>query len=772
MAKVEILVDSQKLSRKPLDIDVQASTGTAELWQLRERIRNHLGRAESPPLRVRLDDVRYRKLADLDGMSDLTVVHVTPRSELAATTGEHIPYWCDAATIVELGLLHAPVPAPEDWAGQPCDMKLLSLLNARFVAPDLEPEELLFLLYRSGKKISPLLASDTIINHFTTILGKKLDPSGIPLIFECLTCDNYSAQLGTLFRQIFQDKIKVFTTAHDLPWTFAARHFPSEITDKLALTDDWWAAIHPDTELAQLTDRVLLKVNKGAISPARLSDIVWTYSRPQLDKIFVAVQHDPKIATQELLSRVSGLNRPETADLERRIADLLEVVSPGRLPPESTVKQALEWANRYLAHARSAFRREEEPSTEVSGSFSDWVDAQSDRITLSDHNWRAVAATVKGGLERGSDVILLVIDAFGAIVSDRLVQRLQSAIDWQVSSQFLFGPLPTITEIAKMAVASGLDVAKLPSDKEQALRSAYQHVLPEAEAVQFSSSWKDVNITMQDATRLMVVFENQFDEQVHQCITHADLDAQLEVVCTKVSNSIGRWIKESELRGRALEIYVTADHGMGRIVTAVDVPPHQPTRTVKERCIEVDGSITQAPADYYLVSPEGNEKSKYLIPRGRVKFSKGIERFVHGGLCPEEVLIPLIGIRRAESVQVAGVLISAEPGEVQTSGEGWTLTLKVTAGSAHLRGVQISCGSPFAGSCTVEHVAEHQSKLVTMHIHSTVPQEGWVNIVLKVAYVLLGGAGYQASQQTVSVNLRPHMLIREQGAADFDNMFD
>jgi hypothetical protein len=772
MAKVEILVDSQKLSRKSMDFDVQASTGAAELWQLRERIRNHLGRAESPTLRVRLDDARYRRLADLDGMSDLTVVHVTPRSELAATTGEQIPYWCDADTIVELGLLNVSVPAPRDWSGQSCDMKLLSLLNARFVARDIEPEELLFLLYQSGKKISRLLASETIINHFATILGKKLDPSGIPLIFECLACDNYSAQLQTLFRQIFQEKIKVFTTVHDLPWTFDARHFSDEITDKLALTDDWWRAIRPDAELAQLTDRVLLKVNKGTISPTQLADVVWTYSRVQLDKIAVAVQHDPRLATQDLLSRISGLNRPETVDLERRVAELLEVVSPGLLVPESTVKQALEWANRYLAHARSAFRREQEPDADVSGSFSDWVDAQSDRITLSDHNWRSVAATVKGGLERGSDVILLVIDAFGAIVSDRLVQRLQSAADWQISSQFLFGPLPTITEVAKMAVASGLNVAQLLSDKEQALRRAYGSVLPEAEAVQFSSSWKDVNVTMHDAARLMVVFENQFDEQVHQCITYADLDAQLEVVCTKVSNSIVRWIKESELRDRALEIYITADHGMARIVTAMDVPPHQLTKTVKERCIEVDGSVTQVPADYYLVTPEGSGKSKYIVPRGRVKFSKGIERFVHGGLCPEEVLIPLIGIRRSENVQAADVRITAEPGEVQTNGQGWSLTLKVTAGAAHLRRVQISCEAPFTGSSTVEHVAEHQSKLMTMQIHPTVPQEGWVNIVLKVAHVLIGGAGFQESQQTVSVNLRPHILIREQGAADFDNMFD
>lgn len=772
MAKVEILVDSAKLSRKPMDFDVQSSTGVAELLQLRERIRKHLSQAESPTLRVRLDDVRYRKLSDLDGLGDLTVVHVTPRSELAASIGEQIPYWCDSATIVELGLLTAPVPASQAWSGQPCDLKLLSLLHPRLLANDIEPEELLFLLYQSGKKISTLLASDTIVQHFAAILGKKLDTAGIPVLFECLTCANYSAQLQTLFRQIFQEKIKSFTTAHHLPCAFDAKHFPDEIADRLTLTDDWWQVIHPDPKLSQLTDLVLLKVTKGAIPPAQLSDIIWNYSKVQLDKIADAVQHNPRLATQELLSAVSALHRSENADLERRIAALLEVVSPGLLSPESTVKQALEWANRYLAHARSAFRREDEPNAEVSGSFSDWVDAQSHRITMSDHNWRTVATTVKGGLERGSDVILLVIDAFGAIVSDRLVQRLQTAIDWQISTQFLFGPLPTITEVAKMAVASGLDVTQLPADKEQALCNAYRQVLPDAAAVQFSASWKDVNITMQDAARLMVVFENQFDEQVHQCVTHADLDAQLEVVCSKVSNSIQRWIKEAELRDRALEIYITADHGMARVVHAIDVPSLPSARTVKERCIEVEASVTQAPAGCYLVTPEGNAKSNYIVPRDRVKFSKGIERFVHGGLCPEEVLIPLIGIRRSEDIQAPDVVVTAEPGEVHTNAQGWSLALKVTAGAAHLRRVKISCEAPFTGSCTVEHIAAHQSKLLTMPIHSTVAQEGWVNIGLKVEHVLIGGSGFQESQQTISVNLRPHILIREQGAADFDNMFD
>lgn len=772
MAKVEILVDAEKLSRKPMDFDVQASTGVAELWQLRERIRKHLGQAGSTTLRLRLDDVRYRKLADLEGMGDLTIVHVTPRSELAAIICEQIPYWCDSATIIELGLLTAPVPAPQFWSGQPCDLKLLSLLNPRFVEQDIEPEELLFLLYQTGKKISALLASDVIRQQFEVILCKKIEPTGIPWLFECLACDNYGARLQILFQQMFQEKIKAFTAAHTLPWTFDAKYFPDEITDKLTLTNAWWQVIHPDAKLGKLTDLVLLKINKDIIPSARLSDIIWTYSKAQLDKISIAVQHNARIATHDLLSAVSALNRPETADLERLIADLLEVASPDLLLPESTVKQALEWANCYLAHARSAFRREEEPNTDVSGSFSDWVDAQSQRITLSDHNWRTVAATVKSGLERGSDVILLVIDAFGAIVSDRLVQRLQSTIDWQISSRSLFGPLPTITEVAKMAVASGLDVGQLPSDKEQALRNAYRHVLPEATAVQFSSSWKDVNITMQDAARLMVVFENQFDEQVHQCVTHADLDAQLEVVCTKVSNSIQRWIKEAELRERALEIYITADHGMARIVSARDVPPLARPKTVKERCIEVDASVTQAPADCYLVTPEGSVKSKYIVPRDRVKFAKGIERFVHGGLCPEEVLIPLIGIRRSEKFQERDVLITAESGEVHTNGQGWALAFKVTAGAAHLRRVQIACESPFTGTCIIEHLAPHQSKLMTMQIHSSIAQEGWVNIGLKVAHVLIGGSGFLESQQTITVNLRPHILIREQGAADFDNMFD
>ncbi|WP_194715675.1 hypothetical protein [Noviherbaspirillum soli] len=772
MAKVEILVDSLKLSRKPVDIDFQVETGISDLLHVRERIRDHLRRPESTTLRVRLDEARYRKVADLDGINDLLVVHVTPRTELAAVIDDQVPHWCSSATIAELGLLNVQAPDQREWANLPCDLKLLHLLDPRFLDSEITPEELLYLFFRSGKKISPLRSSDLIVRHFTTILSNKLDPVGITRLFECLGSENYAIQFESLFRQIFQEKIKAFTNAYALTWTFNARHFSEELTEKLELTDDWWKVIGPDADLALLTDRILLKINAGVVPPDKLSEVIWTYSKSQLDRIDSALQHNPKIATQELLTKISELQRVETDGLERRIIDLLEVESPGSLAPESTAKQAMEWAQRYLTYARSMFRREEEPIAEVSASFSDWVYAQPQRVSLKDFNWRLVASTVKEGLERGSDVILLVIDAFGAIVSDRLVQRLQQTIDWQVSSKMLFGPLPTITEVAKMAVASGVDVFQLPSDKAQALRYAYSKEVPAPEAVQFSSSWKEVNVTMNDMARLMVVFENQFDEQVHQCATYADLDAQLEVVCAKVTNSISRWIKVSEVRQRPLEIYISADHGMARVATGVEAPSHPLTRSIKERCIEVEGEVTQALVDGYLVTPEGHGKSNYLIPRRRVKFCQGLECFVHGGLSPEEVLIPLITVRRSEVIKTPDVQISSEQDEIPASGEGWTVTFKVRASATHLRRVQIVCEPPFSGHCTVENILEQQSKLVTFNIRSTVHQEGAVNLMLNVAYVLLGGVGFQHVQLPVSLKLRPHMLIREQGSADFDNMFD
>jgi hypothetical protein len=772
MAKVELLVDSQKLSRKAIDIDVEPLGGIGDLTLVRDQIRAHLALSASGLLRVRLDTAGYKRLDYLAGMDGLTVIHVTLRSELAAIIREQAPAWCDAGTIAELGLLQTPPPPSSQWMQLSADLKILWLMDQRLLIPAIGQEDLLHVLFRSGKRIGPLFASASIKEFFAAVFAKKLETTAIERLFECLMSDNYASQLKALFRQIFHDKIRKFTSESAIQIPLDGRFFPVELTEKLTLTDAWWQTIGPDAELAALTDRVLYQIDKGNLAVERLGQIIWGFSQSQLDKIVGAVQRHPRLSTPDLLSSLSRLNRTETAEAETLIASLLEVAAPAPLPHDSTAKQAMDWVQVYLAHARSAFRREEEPDNEIGCSFSDWATSQSQRFSLSDYNWRCVASTVKDALERGSDVILLVIDAFGAIVSDRLAQRLSHTIDQGVSSRMLFGPLPTLTEYSKLAVACGHDVFQLPSDPLQALRHAYKDVITHPGKVQFSATWKDVNVTMGEMARLMVVYENQFDEQVHKCITNADLDAQLNVVCDKVTISIERWLKGAQGRDRPLEIYISADHGLARVIRGATPPDHLTTRKVRERCVEVESTVAQAPEGYYLLTPEGHGKTKFLVPRDRVKYSTGPERYVHGGILPEEVMIPLITIRSAVTINAADLTISAEHDDVQTAGEGWSVELRIKAGGVRIRRVHINCESPFFGEQTAEHIAEHHSKVVTIHVKSDVPQEGAVNVTFGLRYALEAGNGFQEVSQILTFNFRPHILLRDSGAADFDNMFD
>ena len=146
-------------------------------------------------------------------MQGLTVTQVTARSELAAIIQDQVPEWCDAGTIAELGLLNTTPPALTQWAHLPGDLKLLWLMDQQLLLPGIGPEELLYTLFRCGKRIGPLLESVAIFEYVTAILAKKIDDAEMQRLNACLASDAYAIHLKSLFRQIFHDKIRLFVAA-------------------------------------------------------------------------------------------------------------------------------------------------------------------------------------------------------------------------------------------------------------------------------------------------------------------------------------------------------------------------------------------------------------------------------------------------------------------------------------------------------------------------------------------------------------------------------
>lgn len=132
---------------------------------------------------------------------------------------------------------------------------------------------------------------------------------------------------------------------------------------------------------------------------------------------------------------------------------------------------------------------------------------------------------------------MIVVDALGSVVSNVLEEKLikNFSNEHNISVRHLFAPLPTLTEVGKLAVTTGINVYKIPGDQEDAIWHAYKDVLSSKKDMQVLKSWVVEDRFINDETKLLVYFENQFDEKLHDCITYTDLQSQLDIVCEKVS---------------------------------------------------------------------------------------------------------------------------------------------------------------------------------------------------------------------------------------------
>ncbi len=315
-------------------------------------------------------------------------------------------------------------------------------------------------------------------------------------------------------------------------------------------------------------------------------------------------------------------------------------------------------------------------------------------------------------------------------------------------------------------------VHKLTGDAETSLRLAYAEFLSDPSEYQFEKGWTAGSKIMAPSTRLLVFFENQLDDQLHECLHYRDLDAQLKIVCSKVGKWVNQWVQEARARDKDFEIFITADHGLTKVESIQEFSIKKEDGSVGERHVRVTNSKLPNPAGFYKISAEGAPDSCYLIPRDRVRLIKKAQPFVHGGMTPEEVLIPLISIRPTQGDDDRPIAVQLEKPLASLYSDGWAVQLRVTGGTVPLRSISIRAEAPFIGELKINSLAAGETVSLMLHLRAAVPQEGGVAIGFSSRFLLPNATTYSLTEVSLDVSLQPRILIRGQGEIDFDNMFE
>lgn len=355
-----------------------------------------------------------------------------------------------------------------------------------------------------------------------------------------------------------------------------------------------------------------------------------------------------------------GLDKNATDHLSSlpgfQASDLLQQVVEWYQPPETVPAwsglndDAEGWVAAYSTYIRSCFlRRDLNEARDPAIGFGRWLkDHHAVSFDHRSYRYSRVAESVQKALRLGRTIVLVMIDALPThLVSDMIRHVAKELQEEPTRNSFVFAPVPTITDVCKVAILTG----KHPRDCRGNLLSQLQQAYGlEPKHVQLAANWQDAGGTpIEPDTRLIVYRDNRIDDHVHNLASYREMLEGSKGVFLGIAKLLSRWSKDIRyIHQESPLILVTADHGF----TYGPAPGQETTgnRALDgtHRCVVVQGVPDEADiADESVTLIDKDTfhlRSTYLAARGRY-FGKGTPagwRMSHGGLLPEEVLVPFV----------------------------------------------------------------------------------------------------------------------------------
>lgn len=755
---VQLIVDYFGLDTEAARI---AGKTDPEIQALRCEVREHLQQGKPELLRIRLTHrALWKQFSDFEGMNGvLPTRHLVPREELTAHWKTPLPDWLTDDWIMQLGLLQKPAPVKtrETSSYQPFVVQLLTACRPDWIAALRQQPPAFLQLLNTEQSIQGQLAT-----HLAGTVG--IDHALASRFIEKLaSAPTLAGFLQEFAYQQHLQRLRHALTQYALSFTLPAQTVPSDLTIALPLLP---LAEDSAQQLPQLwldaIQAVAHKIGRKELPADRLADCVLA-DWPSIWSLLADLcTQSPGLITPALVQQGQRFHSVEAQAFTQQLAAYLANSHYQPLSPTATVDEALSWSEGYFAYLRASLHSTQALDETINSSFTDWLLAQTSRISRSESTWRFCAQQINHYLARGYLVIVTVIDALSALNQDMVLDTLQTLDQLTLSRHILFAPLPTLTEIGKLAVLTGKPSHSLPNIAEAALRQTYQAHLPSEKSLSIFKSWQDIQQPITAETQLVVFFENRLDERLHAAPNFDKHRQDIKPVVNQLKQSIKSWLKDAAQR--EVVFLITADHGMtithGQYTGAA-------LGEANDRAFKLNSEVTTLPANFVRVNQDS--KSVYAVPKTRLGLSPAA--LAHGGLTPEEVLIPLIILER-ENAKFSTLPIEVVAGPcVRLGNQFWQLELRLEAGVAVER-VRFNLKPPFKldyRAEPIDQIRAHKSHLVVLKFRADCEQMGLTELNVVLEY---DRAGTPVSHiRPLSIHFPAPLIERDAGAQSFEGMF-
>jgi hypothetical protein len=611
----------------------------------------------------------YRSLRGID------LQFVTPRSLLKSRFNCEPAPWLTDLAINDLQLLDNPALEASlidgDWAATVCSVLYPGIVDAASL------DGLLFLLASSSNQLAlascPTEVNNWLVNRFESLahasihvpeivaeLCKELRTATSPVAFAQDFCRRKA--LSPLLRPDTNRVLNLPNLRAESPRLIAlSGHLPLLFPQPGALHNATSELITQAMRKARLAnprdfEAVVLAINA-----------VWD---GVAEEISTWLDICPRALTTVAISHLRSLPGFESNPTIQRITQVY--APPESVPQWSAMDDAFDmWVTAYAKFISSCFFRRDLPQVEndPATAFGTWVkDNPSLIFNHPERGYRHVAARIQRALSDRRAVIVVLVDAFAIQLVELLSGYLSDTLGVSpTSTSYVFAPLPTITEVCKEAILTG----RFPSDCNGNLQLGIAETFDlDAGHFELAMNWRNAErVQLTAKTKLLVYRDNRIDDQLHSLPTFKALYDECPAIFSRLSRLIERWVGDMEqLHGQQPLLLITADHGFTFGPPSAYEARSSERLSGGQRCVALADRPRNKPIDdpslTFIDRSVFHLRQDFLAARGRFLGQDTSLGWIlsHGGLLPEEVIIPVLEwFGSAESIHWPELSFSPAP---------------------------------------------------------------------------------------------------------------
>lgn len=394
-------------------------------------------------------------------------------------------------------------------------------------------------------------------------------------------------------------------------------------------------------------------------------EVLWSSLSGDYNAEIVAILNlKPKLSSEDLISLskkyATLISDKQKHELSKLVVPTLEAIPLIEgMPFDNQVKKWQNWAINsfipykfYLDNQSSEIEKDEISKIEkMSECYSDWLFNNLESIYRQDltlTNLDIITKINQVLQQSNPKIIWLIIDGFPAFYQPLLESVLKENGINKIKTEWSFAVLPTITEVCIPTMLRGKFESSISdSNRTNLLMNAsnQQRCTYTSKPIDFRKnvSSPDIDIACIHAIEIDTLLhknDSEFSE---------GRENEIKRILQKLIEPISNVVKLST--ERQVKLVISTDHGAtkclenGRNITNPKLLEAAKDK-LRERCIKLEGKLKNENIDssemYLLPKEISRNNDNWAIARGYRYFGKNDSGYRHGGLSPEETIVPVM----------------------------------------------------------------------------------------------------------------------------------